>query len=47
MKKILGYGVVYLFGLLCILGMMFRVDSLDSKVASESTETNNIYALNN
>lgn len=47
MKKVLGYGVVYLFGLLCILGMMFRVDSLDNKMVENDVETENIYALSN
>lgn len=46
MKKVLGYGVVYLFGLLCVLGMMFRVDSLDNKVANQTMESENVYALN-
>lgn len=46
MKKIIGYGVVYLFGLLCIASMIFRVDSLDNKLSNDNNPKN-IYVLNN
>jgi len=41
MKKVLGYGIFYLIGLLCVVSMMCRVDALDNsnnnKIVKEST----------
>ena len=43
MKKYLGYGVIYLIGLLCIIGLIYRADSLDKKMVDT---VNNTYAIN-
>jgi hypothetical protein len=45
MKKIIGYGVVYLVGLFCVYCMMLRVESLD-KSNVNNLNSDNIYALN-
>lgn len=46
MKKIIGYGIVYLFGLICVLGMIFRTDSLDRNISKNDSNYKNIYVLN-
>lgn len=46
MKKFIGYGVIYLIGLGCVVGMMLRVDSLDNKVANNDTINKTNYVLN-
>ena len=46
MKKFIGYGVIYLIGLGCVVGMMLRVDSLDNKVANNDTTNKTNYVLN-
>lgn len=47
MKKILGYGLFYLIGLICVISMMFRVDSLENGVSKQDIKKeNNIYAFN-
>lgn len=46
MKKIIGYGVVYLFGLICVLGMIFRTDSLEDNIYQNNYKSNNVYILN-
>lgn len=45
MKKIIGYGVAYLFGLICILSMIFRVDSLDSNISKNDYDYKDIYVF--
>lgn len=45
MKKILGYGALYLVGFMCVFAMMHRVDSLDNKKVN-NTNQNNLYSLN-
>lgn len=45
LKKIIGYGIVYLFGLGCVLCMMLRTNSLDNKVSNHN-ENGNVYVLN-
>lgn len=45
MKKLIGYGLVYLFGLICVLGMIFRTDSLEG-ISENDSNYKNIYVLN-
>lgn len=48
MKKFFGYGVFYLIGILFIISMMLRVESLDNKVSKAENKTNNsevVYTL--
>lgn len=46
MKKIIGYGMVYLIGLMCVLGMIFRTDSLEDNMSKNDSNYKNICVLN-